>query len=166
MSRSPDYDTPVEQMDGNALIENALAMQKAAVFEMDRDELMAENVRLGASQFTPETCLGCGGAIIPDGIPSLSFIPENGLCNKELAECHDEFTYVFMCLDSGIPAIVHMTDDEQEMRRVWIEHLEGDTTRPLCDEKEWSIEEGFDRGYFVNHKTEYRILVHRKEVEN
>ena len=62
MSRSPDYDTPVEQMDGNALIENALAMQKAAVFEMDRDELMAENVRLGASQFTPKTCLGCGGA--------------------------------------------------------------------------------------------------------
>ena len=166
MSRSPDYDTPVELMDGNALIENALAMQKAAVFEMDRDELMAENVRLGASQFTPETCLGCGGAIIPDGIPSLSFIPENGLCSKELAECHDEFTYVFTVLASGIPAIVHITDDEKEMRKVWIEYLKADTSRPLCDDNEWSIEEGFDRGYFVNHKMEYRILIHRKEVEN
>jgi len=49
MSRSPDYDTPVEDMTVQDLIENAITMHKMAVFEMDRDELMAENVRLGAS---------------------------------------------------------------------------------------------------------------------
>ena len=45
MSRSPDYDTPVEDMSVHDLI----TMQKAAVFEMRLTELMAENVRLGAA---------------------------------------------------------------------------------------------------------------------
>ena len=49
MSRSPDYDTPVEDMSVPDLIENAITMQKAAVFEMSQDELLAENVRLGAA---------------------------------------------------------------------------------------------------------------------
>lgn len=49
MSRSPDYDTPVEDMSVPDLIENAITMQKAAVFEMSQNELLAENVRLGAA---------------------------------------------------------------------------------------------------------------------
>ena len=49
MSRSPDYDTPVEEMTASELIENAMTLQKHTIFEMDRDELMAENIRLGAA---------------------------------------------------------------------------------------------------------------------
>ena len=49
MSRSPDYDTPVEDMSIPDLIENALTMQKAAVFEMSQTELLDENIRLGAA---------------------------------------------------------------------------------------------------------------------
>lgn len=49
MSRSPDYDTPVEEMSASELIENAMTLQKHTIFEMDRDELMAENIRLGAA---------------------------------------------------------------------------------------------------------------------
>jgi|SRR5210317_706477 len=49
MSREPDYDTLVEDMSVPDLIENAITMQKAAVFEMGQNELLAENVRLGAA---------------------------------------------------------------------------------------------------------------------
>ena len=167
MSRSPDYDTPVEMMESHALIENALAMHKEGLFEMDRGELMAENVRLGAAQYQPATCMGCGGAIIPPSLMfrPLSFIPENGLCNRELPECNDTYTHVFMCLSSGIPDVILITESEEKCREVWIDQLRGDECT-TCDEKGWSIEEGYEKGYFVNHKDEYRILVHKKEVEN
>lgn len=49
MSKTPDYETPLDDMSDQDLIENALAIHKSAVFEMDRDELLSENVRLGAN---------------------------------------------------------------------------------------------------------------------
>ena len=49
MSRSPNYDTHVEDMTDQELIENAITMHKEAVFMMERHELLDENVRLGAS---------------------------------------------------------------------------------------------------------------------
>mgnify|MGYP005999884709 FL=1 len=49
MSRSPEYDPHVEEMTASELIENAMTLQKHTIFEMDRDELMAENIRLGAA---------------------------------------------------------------------------------------------------------------------
>lgn len=54
MSRSPDYDTPVEEMSASELIENAMTLQKHTIFEMDRDELMAENIRLGAASINDQ----------------------------------------------------------------------------------------------------------------
>lgn len=160
MSRTPDFNTPVEDMTTERLFDNLQALLSASIEASDLQELMTLHTSLGGARYTPtETCDGCGGEIIPADVDELNFEPENGLCAKELPECL-LYDVVFMCLDSGIPSIVCITDDEEEMKQVWIKHLEGDISRPLCDEQECTIEEGFDKGYFVNHKTEYRILYH------
>jgi hypothetical protein len=164
MSRTPDFTTPVEDMTQQQVIDNLEALLSASIEACDLHELMELHTALGGARYTPtETCDGCGGEIIPADVDELNFEPENGLCAKELDECYS-WNIVFMCLDSGIPSIVHMTTDEEEMKQVWIKHLEGDISRPLCDEQEWTVEEGFDKGYFVNHKTEYRLLYHRGDA--
>lgn len=64
MSRSVDYDTPVESMTHNDLIENIIAFHKAEAFEMTTEELRQEftRLRVGASQVfdDDDQCRRCG----------------------------------------------------------------------------------------------------------
>ena len=53
------------------------------------DDIIDYNVRLIISleKELVKTCECCGGEIIPAGIESLHYVPENGLCAGELPDC-------------------------------------------------------------------------------
>ena len=127
MSRSPDYDTPVEDMSVPDLIENAITMQKAAVFEMSQNELLAENVRLGAAT---------NGDNEPQRWNYVLMVVDSGIPNLiSQHNAHDDIYRAWCELIRG---------DGREHEICEHTGLQG-------------MENAFPKGIFSVHKTEYRI---------
>lgn len=130
MSRSPDYDTPVEEMSASELIENAMTLQKHTIFEMSRLELMEENIRLGAkSKFT-------------------------------IKKASKNLVYILITEHSGIPEITMISTDEAKVKRLWHDLVMDENGNDReCDMTNLMASTSYERGYFMWHKDEYRIAV-------
>jgi len=184
MSRSPVYETPVEEMSIEDLTENALTIYKSIVFEMSHDELEEENIRFGVAH-TPhptlaetrqqivdggdavelaeydwsimETCEECNSNIIPKEIDEVSIVPENGFC---LCPNPENLVYILITEDGGIPEITMISKDEEKVKQLWHECVMDESGGGReCDMAEMMASTSYDRGYFLWHKTEYRITV-------
>ena len=130
MSRSPDYDTPVESMTDDDLYENAMAIYKSELFEMDRLELMAENIRLGVkSKFT-------------------------------IKKASKNLVYILITEHSGIPEITMISTDEAKVKQLWHDLVMDENGNDReCDMTNKMASTSYERGYFMWHKDEYRIAV-------
>lgn len=130
MSRSPDYDTPVESMTDDDLYENAMAIYKSELFEMDRLELMAENIRLGVkSEFT-------------------------------IKKASKNLVYILITEHSGIPEITMISTDEAKVKKLWHDLVMDENGNDReCDMTNLMASTSYERGYFMWHKDEYRIAV-------
>ena len=130
MSRSPDYDTPVESMTDDDLYENAMAIYKSELFEMDRLELMAENIRLGVeSKFT-------------------------------IKKASKNLVYILITEHSGIPEITMISTNEAKVKKLWNDLVMDENGNDReCDMTNEMASTSYERGYFMWHKDEYRIAV-------
>jgi hypothetical protein len=130
MSRSPDYDTPVESMTDDDLYENAMAIYKSELFEMDRLGLMAENIRLGVeSKFT-------------------------------IKKTSKNLVYILITEHSGIPEIGMISTDEAKVKKLWNDLVMDENGNDReCDMTNLMASTSYERGYFMWHKDEYRIAV-------
>ena len=130
MSRSPDYDTPVESMTDDDLYENPMAIYKSELFEMDRLGLMAENIRLGVeSKFT-------------------------------IKKTSKNLVYILITEHSGIPEIGMISTDEAKVKKLWNDLVMDENGNDReCDMTNLMASTSYERGYFMWHKDEYRIAV-------